>query len=163
MRRNLNRGFTLIEVIVSVLIISFVTTGALFAITLSLSSAAKIRNNLIAATLAQEGLEIVRGIRDQDWHLGNSFGASLSNGSYVIDWSSQSLAPFSDTFIKKDANGFYNYTSGTDTIFKRKIIIENSGQNPSTVEKVIKVEVSWLEKANISKMIQAEDRLFNWQ
>jgi len=158
-----NKGFTLIEVVISLLLISMVSVGAMFTITLSLNSAARVQNDLIAASLVQEGLEIVRNIRDQDWHLGNSFGASLSNGDYIIGWNSQSLAAFSDIFLKKDADGFYNYTSGADTIFKRKIIIENSSQNPSTVEKVLKVEVSWQEKGGISKMIQAESRLLNWQ
>src|SRR3989344_8936214 len=119
----MSKGFTLIEVIVSILMISTVVVGAMFAISLSFSSAARIRDSMIAANLAQEGLEVVRGIRDRDWHLGNIFGASLANGSYIVPWNSESLTAFSDVFIKKDANGFYNYVSGTDTIFKRKVII----------------------------------------
>ncbi len=156
------KGFTLIEVIVALGIISFVSVGAMFAITLSLNSAVRIQNNLIAANLAQEGLEVIRGIRDRDWHLGNGFGTLLPNGSYLVEARDQSLNPFAETFLKKDSGGFYNYTSGQDTIFKRKIIIENSGQNPATVEKVAKVEISWQEKSG-PKMIQAELRLFNWR
>lgn len=155
-------GFTLIEVIVSIGIISLVLVGVMLSISLSLSSAARVKNNLIAANLAQEGLEIVRNIRDKDWHSGGSFGASLANGNYLVDWNSQSLLSFSDSFLKKDAVGLYNYSSGQDTIFKRKIIIENSLQNPPTVEKTAKVEVSWQEKSG-SKTIQAELRLFNWK
>lgn len=156
------RGFTLVEVIVAIGIISLVSVGVMFGISLNLTSAARIKSNLIASNLAQEGLEIVRSIRDRDWHLGNSFGSSLANGTYIVDWNSQSLLSFSDTFLKKDANGLYNYSSGQDTIFKRKIIIENSSQNPATVEKVAKVEISWQEKSG-PKIIQAELRLFNWR
>lgn len=148
--------------IIAVAIISLVSVGVMSVITLSLTSAARIKNNLIAANLAQEGLEIVRNIRDKDWHLGNSFGASLANGNYLVDWDSQSLLSFSDIFLKKDSNGLYGYQTGQDTIFKRKIIIENSGQNPATVEKVAKVEISWQEKSG-PKLIQAELRLFNWR
>lgn len=155
-------GFTLLEVIVAVGIISLVSVGVMFSISLNLSAAARIKNNLIAANLAQEGVEIVRNIRDRDWHLGNSFAASLPNGTYVVDWNSQTLLPFSDAFLKKDPDGFYSYSSGQDTIFKRKITIENSGQNPATVEKAAKVEVSWQEKSG-PKTIQAELRLFNWK
>lgn len=155
-------GFTLVEVIVSLGIISLVSVSAMSAVSLSLTSAAKIKNDLIAAGLAQEGLEIVRSIRDRDWHLGSSFGASLPNGSYLVDWSSQSLLSFSGTFLKKDSNGLYGYGTGQDTIFKRKIIIENSAQNPATVEKAARVEVSWQEKSG-PKTIQAELRLFNWR
>ncbi len=156
------KGFTLLEVIVAIGIISLVSVGAMFAISLSLTSAARIQNDLISANLAQEGLEIIRGIRDRDWHLGNVFGASLPNGSYLVEARDQSLNPFADTFLKKDSGGFYNYTSGQDTIFKRKIVVENSGQNPATIEKVAKVEISWQEKSG-PKTIQAELRLFNWR
>lgn len=156
------KGFTLIETIVAIGLISLVSVSVMSAVSLSLTSAAKIKNDLIAAGLAQEGLEIVRSIRDRDWHLGSSFGASLANGSYLVDWDSQSLLSFSDTFLKKDSNGLYGYQLGQDTIFKRKIIIENSAQNPATIEKVAKVEVSWDEKSE-PKTIQAELRLFNWK
>ncbi len=152
----------MIEVIVAVGIIAFVVVGIMFGISLSLSSAAKVKNNQIGANLVQEGLEVVRGIRDRDWHLGNSFGASLANGTYIIEWSSQSLLLFSDTFLKIDSSGLYGYLTGQDTIFKRKIIIEDSAQNPPEVERVAKVEVSWNEKSG-SKTIQAELRLFNWR
>ena len=156
------KGFTLIEIIVAIGILSLVSVGTMFAITLSLSSAARIKNNLIAASLAQEGLEIARNIRDRDWHLGSSFGASLANGTYIVDWNLQSLAVFSDSFLKIDSNGLYNYSSGQDTIFKRKIIIENSAQNSAAIERVAKVEISWTEKSG-PKLIQAELHLFNWR
>lgn len=155
-------GFSLIEVIVAVAIIALVSVAVMSVISSSLSSLGRIKNDLIAANLAQEGLEIVRSIRDRDWHLGNAFGSSLANGVYLVDWNSESLAPFSDVFLKRDSNGLYNYSSGQDTIFKRKIIIENSGQNPSSIEKVAKVEVSWQDKTG-PKIIQAELRLFNWR
>ena len=158
----MNKGFTLIEVIVAVAIISLVLVSVMSAVSLSLSSAAKNKNDLIAASLAQEGLEIVRSIRDRDWHLGSAFGSSLPNGNFLVDWNSQSLAPFSDVFLKRDSSGLFNYSAGQDTLFKRKIIIENSGQNPAAIEKVAKVEISWPERSGL-KTIQAELRLFNWR
>jgi len=159
----MNKGFTLIEVMISVAIITLVSTGIIFGITMNLNIASRIKNNLIAANLAQEGLEIVRNIRDNDWHSGGSsnFGSSLPTGTYLVQWNSLNLRPFSDIFLKKDSNDFYNYDAGEQTIFKRKIIIENSSQNPSTVEKIAKVEVTWKEK-NKTKTIQAELHLFNW-
>ena len=159
MKKN---AFTLVEVIIAVGIISFVSVGVLYGVSLSLTSAALIKNDLIAANLAQEGLEVVRGIRDRDWHSGSAFGASLPNGNYLVDRDSQSLIGFSDTFLKIDSNGLYNYSSGPDTIFKRKLIIEDSVQNPAAIEKVAKVEVFWNEKSGL-KTIQAELRLFNWR
>ena len=157
----MNKGFTLIEVIVSVAVISLVSVSAMSAISLNLSSAVRIKNNLIAASIAQEGLEIVRNIRDNDRHSGAAFGASLASGDHIVDWNSVSLLPFQSVLLKKDSNGFYSYSSGQDTIFKRKVTIEDSGQNGPTIEKVAKVEVSWSEKSG-PKTVQAELHLFDW-
>ena len=157
----MKNGFTLIEIIISVAIISLVSVSAMYAIGLNLSSAFNIKNNLIASSIAQEGLEVVRNIRDKDSHAGAAFGVSLSNGDYRVEWSSFSLLPFQDVFLKRDSSGYYSYSSGQDTIFKRKITIGNSLQNGPAIEKVAKVEVSWNEKSG-PKAIQAELRLFNW-
>ncbi len=157
----MNKGFTLIEVIISVTIISLVSVSAMSAMGLNLSSAIRIKNSLIAAGIAQEGLEIVRNIRDNDRHSGSAFGTSLANGDYIAEWNSVSLLPFQNIFLKKNTSGFYNYSSGGDAIFKRKITIENSLQNGPTIEKVAKVEVSWNEKSGL-KTIQAELHLFDW-
>ena len=157
----MNKGFTLIEVIISVTVISLVSVSAMSAMGLNLNSAIRIKNSLIAAGIAQEGLEIVRNIRDNDRHSGAAFGADLINGDYIADWNSVSLLPFQDVLLKKDSNGFYSYSSGQDTIFKRKVIIEDSLQNGPTIEKVAKVEVSWNEKSG-PKTIQAELHLFDW-
>lgn len=157
----MEKGFTLIEVIVSLGIISLVSVSAMSAISLNLTSAVRIKNNLVAANLVQEGLEVVRNIRDKDRHSGSAFGVSLANGDYIVDWNSQSLLSFQNVFLKKDSSGLYNYASGQDTSFKRRIIIKDSAQNLPTIEKVAKVEVSWTEKSG-PKMIQSELRLFNW-
>lgn len=151
----------MIEVIISVAVLSLVLVSATYAISLNLSSALGIKNNLIASSIAQEGMEIIRNMRDNDRHSGAIFGAALPNGSHIVEWSSLSLLPFQDIFLKKNSSGYYNYSSGQDTIFKRKITIENSLQNGPTVEKLAKVEVSWTEKSG-PKAIQAELRLFNW-
>lgn len=161
-------GFSLIELLVAFAIFSLVSLSLTSVISTNIKSSAKIKNNLIAATLAQEGLEIVRNLRDNDWFnnlpfgsFGNNSGTTTPNGLYLVQWNSQNLLPFSDQFLKKDENGIYNYTNGQNTIFKRVIKIEDSQNNPPTVEKVIKVMVSWQEEGGI-KTIQSELHLFNW-
>ena len=61
------RGFTLLEVITAIFILT-VGTGASFAlIQQTLLASSLIEFKLIASYLAQEGIEIVRNIRDTNW------------------------------------------------------------------------------------------------
>jgi len=61
------KGFTLLEVIIAVFIM-VVGTGAAFAlIQQTLSATPVIKDKLIAAYLAQEGIEIIRNMRDSAW------------------------------------------------------------------------------------------------
>lgn len=74
MKKALNKkAFTLVEVIVafSVLILVILASTDLL-VTVIRSNTANV-NTLVAYGLAQEGLEVVRNIRDTDWLLGADF------------------------------------------------------------------------------------------
>ena len=61
------KGFTLIEVLVALFCIILILTSALSVTILSLKAAQNSRKRLIAANLAQEGIEIARANRDTNW------------------------------------------------------------------------------------------------
>lgn len=66
-KRKRSRGFTLLEVITAIFILT-VGAGASFAlIQQTLLASSLIEFKLIASYLAQEGIEIVRNIRDTNW------------------------------------------------------------------------------------------------
>lgn len=157
-----NAGFTLVEVFIATLLFSIVFTASSFVLSGNLRSASVIKNNFVASGLTQEGMEAVRNIRDRDWFLGNSFGTSIPDGSYRIQWDSQALIALgTNPNLKKDsATGIFSYDLGSDAIFKR--LIEISTIVPG-IEKKIVATVTWVERGGATKTVSAEEHLFNWK
>ncbi|HEY4506550.1 MAG TPA: prepilin-type N-terminal cleavage/methylation domain-containing protein [Candidatus Paceibacterota bacterium] len=157
-----SRGFTLVEVLISIFIFSLAFTATSFVLTTNMRSASFVGDSFVASGLAQEGLEVVRNIRDRDWFLGNSFGTSIPNGTYRVQWNSESLIALGlNPSLKLDStNGLFSYDSGPDTIFKRTVTITTVSAN---IEKRVIVTVSWNERGGAVKTLSAESHLFNWR
>ncbi len=64
---NLTRSFTLLESIVAIYVFMMGIVGAMTLANQSLSAAAIFKDELIAANLAQEGIELLRNMRDTDF------------------------------------------------------------------------------------------------
>ena len=163
-----NQGFTLVELLVSLFILSIALAGAFAVISFNVNNANFVKNSFIASGLAQEGVELVRNLRDTDWHTGAEFGSfggsdSLADGAYRVQWDSSELdsSGVSEP-LALDAAGVYAYDSGTPTIFRREVelrrVVPASGP---VVEIVATVTVSWNERSG-EKTVIAEEHLFNW-
>ncbi len=78
--RNLkfSSGFTLVEVMVAVAVLSTGLIGAANLITYNISNSAKAINKTIATNLAQEGIELTRNIRDTNWLSGVGWDTNLA-------------------------------------------------------------------------------------
>ncbi len=155
-----NAGFTLVEALVSLLILSIALTAVFHILTVSIGDAELIKNNFIASGLVQEGMEVTRNIRDHDWYAGSPFGTSIPDGIYRVQWNSQALLALgSNPPLKKDSgNGLINYDTGNDTVFKRTVTISTV----SGVEKRVVVSVTWDERGR-PRSVSAEDHLCNWK
>ncbi len=93
-------GFTLVESIVAIGIFSVCISVAIYLITSVLSNAGtRTRDKIIAGYLAQEGIEVVHNIRDNNWVSGADWlsgitscttaGCSQVNGCLI--WNSNSI------------------------------------------------------------------------
>lgn len=158
-----NKGSTLIEALVALVILSLGLIPALSIVLVANSLSSSIRNNLIAANLAQEGIEVVRAIRDHNWFSGLSFDFGFADGTYRVEWNSGFLTPESgDSLLKIDSQGLYNYSSGVDTTFSRRLLITKVDPGGCNCELKIVSEVRWMEKNRI-RTISVESHLFNWR
>ena len=151
-------GFTLIETIVALMVLTVGIVPAYYLAQSSQVIADSVRDDLIAANLAQEGAEVIHGIRDTNWFSSQSFNNGLGAGNYEVEWNSElPLGVFQDRYLRVDTNGRYNYTTGTSSRFKRKIIITAVGAN----ELKIISQVTWKERAR-DRTVEVESHLFNW-
>lgn len=119
---SVQKGFSIMEVTLSafILIVGLVATASLMAG--SISHSADSRNQIIAAQLAQEGIELINNIRDNNWASGNDAFVSPfpAVGDCAIDYNGN-IATDYKLYYKDD---FYAHDdSGSPTRFQRKIII----------------------------------------
>ncbi|MDD5589743.1 MAG: hypothetical protein PHQ47_01040 [Candidatus Portnoybacteria bacterium] len=114
------------------------------------------QDRLVASNLAQEGFEVVRNIRDNNWEAGADWNSGLGQDEYLVQYDSSSLIPYSHKPLL--LGNFYNYVSGTPTKFYRRIIINEVDSDCLDLVS----EVTWrvLEK-DYSEII--EGRLYNWK
>lgn len=170
------KGFTFIEVIIAIFVMATGIVGSLLAVQYAISSTTQSYSRLTAAYLAQEGIEIVRAARDGNWLEQRTAtdtpwddGFGVSNIGETKDWeveySTTTLKHPPCVFpcgfegldaLKKPDNGFYNYSLGDDTQFRRKITIKKTA---STSLEVI-ARVYW-DKGKHS--IAVQDSLYNWR
>lgn len=158
MLNNQKKGFTLLEGILAIFIITLGVGGAYALISQTISFGGLSSQKLIATYLAQEGIEIVRNIRDTNWLEGENWKNGLGPGDWEGDYNmTQNLLPSANRFLNIDGNGFYGYSGGTKTPFKRKI---NLSYPQDDILKVI-VEVEWKERLRTHK-VSAQENLYNW-
>src|SRR3989344_2658129 len=145
----MGKGFTLIEVLAAMFIMVMGVLGVFGLITRTVTFNSSVNSQLVASYLAQEGLELVRNMRDANFlKIHKGAGGQWNDGltscaaGCGADYNDVALGSFQDTLLKLD-NGFYTYDAGTDTIFKRKITIDST-----TTDLKVSVDVSWQDKEN---------------
>lgn len=155
------KGFTIIESLVTIFFVSVGITGVLIAIQQTMAYIDFLFPRLTAIYLTQEGIEIVRNIRDTNWLKDRTVVTAWDNGLEVgqweVDYRDQELTDGYDGDFLLIDGGFYNYSSGTSTSFRREIIIEKPDPDQMRVTAIVR----WT--ANGEHQISAEEILYNWK
>ncbi len=176
------KGFSLMEVIFAIFIVVVAVSATFTVVRGILAYNSTNADRLIAAYLAQEGIEIIRNVRDGNWleqraNPSNLWDEGIGAGSQCITANGcaadyrhsypvgtdedPSLPAYNDNeFLKIDSNGFYSYDNpGTPSRFKRKINVTVAGP-PDELQ--VSVIVSWLERGRPYN-VSVQERLFNWK
>lgn len=158
-----NKGFTLLEVVIAVFFVTVSMGGVFTVIQKSFDIISISGSRLVAANLAQEGIEVVRNIRDTNWLEGENWDTGLSAGEWEVQYDDGDgdLTLWSDPgmYLNIDANGFYSYGAGDQTRFKRKIIISDELDG----SKKIIVDIMWKERGGKEYTYTAQGLLYDWK
>ena len=180
--KNKRVGFSLIETLVAVTVLVFGIVGPLTLAQMSLRSFPQIRDRITAEYLAAEGLETIKNIRDtaliQDPAGGipNTGGGPFdfnpcqsANGCYVdaSEAAPRILACAGNCpKIKYDSiSGSYNYATGGNTVFTRKIFITFGNLNVSGAngeEATVRVRVEWSSRFVGTESVEFSNYITDW-
>lgn len=157
-----HQGFTLIETLVAIYLLTVGMAGSFVLIQKTTSFASTSSSQFIASYLAQEGIEIIRNIRDTNFLTkGSAWDEDIAAGSdFRLDYRSSEFPDATcGDYLQYNSNfNFYVCTIDSTSKFQRKITIEK----PASDKMVVSIEVSWLEQGNIHKVV-AQTELYDWR
>ena len=169
-------GFTLLETMVAVALLTVSIVAPMSLTTQSIASAYYARDQITASYLAQEAVESIRHVRDGNILL-NSLGTTvdLLNGiidktgaQFTIDTRNDAMALCSVPCLPLETDGtFYGYGLGTRTQFTRAVtacFVQSSGAcNGSQTDEVkISVTVSWKTGSFQQRTVRISENLYRW-
>ena len=162
------RGFTILEILISILVVTIGIVGIYYLVATVFIAATVNSDKFLASQLGQEGLELARNLRDQNWLQENDWNVGLIDCAdpsvgceWEIDYNDSALSAFQDRYLKLDDEGFYNYDTGDDSGFKRKIIITEQPQFLN-----VRVEITWVGAKALSTQenrYEVEENLYDWR
>jgi len=151
----MKKGFTLIEIMIAVFIMTFGIVSIYSLIVSVIQMTTNSAERFIAGQLSREGIELVRNRRDQNWMQEAEFSLGLFSCSSGCerDFNDVDFINYGDRFLKINTNGFYNYDSGENTIFKRRVTI-----TPQIDYLEVKVEVLWKDSSFVVR-----ENIYDWE
>ncbi|NCD06918.1 MAG: prepilin-type N-terminal cleavage/methylation domain-containing protein [Spirochaetia bacterium] len=170
------KGFSLIEVMVVIVILSLGMMSVASLIQQSLRVKNISRSHLAAQELAQEGLELIRRVRDNNFIQAGfqgdtpSWDYNITPGTYKMAFdmdTPQTIATLDDGKLYKidsgEYAGFYAYPSGeretSETSFYRMIEIEYLNADPNKLK--VTSTVKWV-GAGDEFIYELETVLYDW-
>ena len=174
------KGFSLLEVLVAIAVITVGLVGVIGLIAYTISISRVSPDKVIATNLAQEGIEVIRNIRDTNWLEGDDFDEDIGgpgmgnrwrgtvdyNSAFITKppgsaaWISvdDCIAAGEDCRLKINASGVYSHVGGTDTSFYRLILTDK--MTPDSLKVVS--QVGWTDRSG-PHTITLEDHLYDWK
>lgn len=177
MKKNKKNGFTLVETLVAIAVLLLAVVAPLSLATKSLNSSVLSKQQITGSFLAQEAMEYIRNIRDEnvikhgDWLHADSGIQNCFTGKCIVD---PTVTSGTDNIKKcqggvcpplryRQSNGIYSYDSGVgtdDSIFTRVVEMADVINNR---EVAVLVTVSWLGPNSVVYKVIARENLTDWQ
>jgi type II secretory pathway pseudopilin PulG len=169
-----HKGFSLLEVTAVFAIITFGLLGISSLVNQNIRAQSVNKNYAMASMLAQEGIELVRNKRDNnflqgwDWRRGETSvdpdsDIVTDDSTYTVDYTGN-IDPAADSLndsealLQIDGNGYYNHGSGADSRFRRLITVDDSAADFLKVN----CTVRWRERSGY-KQYAVDTVLYDWR
>jgi type IV pilus modification protein PilV len=161
------KGFSILEVVVSLAIITVGILAVLSLFTQTIRSGEVSINQEIATNLAQEGIEVIRNKRDSNWIELKDWNNEINEtGYYKVNftednkWAISKITTINFQKLYLRDNKIYTHDIIIDslTIFERLIFINADEEDILEITSI----VQWTERESSYKII-LKDNLYNWQ
>lgn len=156
------RGFSLLEVIFAVFILSVGISGAISLIGSTNRLIGQAQNKTIAVNLAQEEIEVVRALRDNNWLNGLTYDTGLMGASDAcLEYDSMALIDPCSVSAQKiywSGSRYDHDSGGTETPFSRKVSISSGTDSDLVLFLRVEVVVTWN-----NQIITVEEHLYDWK
>ena len=179
-QKNKKSGFTLVETLVAVFILSLSIITMMTVLSSGISDTNYAKQKITATYLAQEGIEYMRNIRDDyvlyptmnpslTWSsfknmviskCENGCGFDNNNADFTVTnqgFILQCFLLYSCKLYVNDGNYYYSANQGTDSGFRRVITADKIGDD----EIKITSTVFWNQGSG-EKSVSFSENLFNW-
>ncbi len=180
MTKNTQSGFTILETLLALSILIVALTAAFSAAQSGLSSSMASRDQVLAFHFAQEGVEVIRNMRDEnglrDIHWLTGISNNVNDPCYfgnfcAVDSPAKTSVRCGNehddcSVLRQDTSqssityGMYGIANSSwmATPFKRSIVIE--ALNPSEI--AITVRITWT-RGTATRSFAVRENLLNWQ
>lgn len=167
-----NKGFTIVETLVAVAILMISIAGPLTIAQKGLTAAVYARDQVTASFLAQDAMEYIKNIRDNNildedpWlrYIIDNGCSSASNQCKVDTTSSvqaSAIQPCNgNCYLYLSDRGYDTNSSGTKTQFTRSFYVDITNISNPDEEATVYVTVSWT-NGTIANAVTLENQLFN--
>jgi prepilin-type N-terminal cleavage/methylation domain-containing protein len=164
-KKTKDRGFTLIEAIIAIAILTVSIAGPITIASRGMASAIFARDQITAFYLAQEAVEFIRNKRDEnnlkDYGWTNGLESCLDGKVCTIDSKNNKINECAGGICPvlkyNDATAFYSYDSGEDSSFTREIRIVTI----NVKEIAIAATLSW-SSGSVTKSFTVKEHILDW-
>lgn len=157
------KGFTLVELLVALFVVTTAFTAIAALMSQNIRSSTFTETQLQAVFLAQEGVEIVRNIRDDNVKAGRNWNEGLGNGEYAVQYDVRELLTGGEheEVLMITEDGFFTYDQGDSTGFRRVVEILSTLDEESEQHLRVTSRVTWQSPGGEEENVVVETRLYD--
>ena len=155
------KGFTLLESLVAVAILTVGISTAALLVVQSIQVGGKIQKRIVAAHLAQEGIEVIRNIRDSNWLSGSNWIANINTAGAAgcVDYDDVSIDTSCDFGRNLLFDGSHYEYSSQLSIFSRTASTTLLNVGAPDEKLWVEVNVSCGQNCNV----KLDEYLYDWK